>query len=117
VGVSKEVLALGITVAVHIVGVTALVWALMIDKEDRPDWRGWLRLDDGDDPPGAPEPPMRPRGPGGALPLPDAAQSDVRLREPGRLADERPPPPRRPEHPPVPVPVHEHEREHEHERR
>lgn len=102
--VSKELLALGLTVVVHVLGITALVWALVLDKEDRPDWRGWLRFDDGDDPPQAPW--ERPRGPGGGLPLPDAAQSDVRLREPGRLGDERPLPPRRPEHPPAPVPVH-----------
>lgn len=104
--VSKEMLALGLTIVVHVLGIAALVWALVLDNDDRPDWRGWLRFDDGDDPPEAPRP-VLPRGPGGMLPLPDAAQSDVRLREPGRLADERPLPPRRPEHPPVPVPVHE----------
>ena len=39
--------------------------------------------------------PQPPYGPGG-LPLPDAEPARVRLREPGRLADQRPPRPRRP---------------------
>jgi hypothetical protein len=107
--VDKEVLALGLTVAVHVVAVAALVWALFFDAEDRQELRGFFRLDDGDEPPPAPIAPA-PRGPGGGLPLPDAAPSDVRLREPGRLADERPLPPRRPEHPPLPAPARERER-------
>jgi hypothetical protein len=42
------------------------------------------------------------RWPGGGIPLPDAEQSTVRLREPGRLADKLPAPERRPARPPVP---------------
>jgi hypothetical protein len=42
------------------------------------------------------------RWPGGGIPLPDAEQSAVRLREPGRLADKLPAPERRPARPPVP---------------
>ena len=42
------------------------------------------------------------RWPGGGIPLPDADQSPVRLREPGRLADHFPHPERRPIHDPAP---------------
>jgi hypothetical protein len=45
------------------------------------------------------------RWPGGGLPLPDAVQSPVRLREPGRLADRIPPPERRPAREPDRRPV------------
>lgn len=43
--------------------------------------------------------------PGGGIPLPDAEQSMVRLREPGRLADLLPSPERRPSPEPERVPV------------
>jgi hypothetical protein len=36
----------------------------------------------------------------GGVPLPDAAPAPVRLREPGRIAESYPRPPRRPLHPP-----------------
>jgi hypothetical protein len=94
--VTKEVLALGLTVLVHIIGMAALVWALLLGDENRPDWRGWWPGDDGDD--GPPEPTPGPRG--GDLPLPDAAPSAARLREPGRLGERYPAPARRPAHPP-----------------
>lgn len=85
--VSKEVAALLLIVAVHVVGAVALVWALV--GEDGIDWRSlWPRDDDdghGGDPGTAPRPPFDPDG----LPLPDAARAPVRLREPGRLADLR----------------------------
>jgi hypothetical protein len=97
--VTKEVLALALTVLVHIVGLAALVWALLADEEDRPDWRRWLRLDDDPGPsPSGPEPA------GGGLPRLDAEPSAVRLREPGRLADGYPQPARRPQHDPPRVP-------------
>jgi len=35
-------------------------------------------------------------GPGGGLPLPDAEQSRIRLREPGRISEKLPPHERRP---------------------
>jgi hypothetical protein len=108
--VDKEVAALALTVLVHILGMGALIWALVLDDENRPDWREWFGGDDdtGKDPPREPEP-----GPGGdglPLPLPDAAPSAVRLREPGRLADAKPRPERRPAHPPERVPERERER-------
>jgi hypothetical protein len=99
--VSKEVLALGLTVLVHIVGMAALVWALLLDEDNRPDWRGWWPGDE----PGDDSPPAHGPGPrGGDLPLPDAAPSAVRLREPGRLGEGYPAPARRPAHAPERVP-------------
>ena len=45
------------------------------------------------------------RWPGGGIPLPDAEQSTVRLREPGRLAEKVPTPSRRPTREPIRTPV------------
>jgi len=101
--VSKEVIALTLTVVVHIVGMATLVWALLLDDEDRPDWRDWWPGWGGEDDDRPSGDPPGPRG-GDRLPLPDAAQSSVRLREPGRLAEAHPRPGRRPEHPPERVP-------------
>lgn len=95
---TKEILALGITVLVHVLGLAALVWTLLLDEEDRPDWRGWWPGGD-DDRPREPSP-----APGGGLPLADALPSAVRLREPARLSDGYPRPARRPAHPPERVP-------------
>jgi hypothetical protein len=93
--VSKEVLALALTLLVHVLGMAALVWALLADDEDRPDWRGWWPGGDDDEPSGDPS------GPGGDMPLPDAQPSAMRLREAGgRLSDAHPRPARRPEHVP-----------------
>jgi hypothetical protein len=103
--VTKEVLALALTVLVHVIGMAALVWALLHDDEKRSDWRDWWPRGD-DDPPAPPQPRDR-----GGLPLPDAQPSAVRLREPGRLADGHPRPARRPEHAPERVPERVPERE------
>jgi hypothetical protein len=96
--VTKEVLALALTVLVHVIGMAALVWALLLDDDNRPDWRGWWP--GGDDEPSAPPP----NGPRDGLPLPDAEPSKVRMREPGRLADGHPRPARRPAHAPERAP-------------
>jgi len=101
--------ALVLTFVIHLVGAAALVWAMLGDGERSV--RGWWPRDDdgGSEPePRAPDP--RPSGPGMPVPLPDAAQSPVRLREPGRLGDVLPRPARRPAHPPVPAPERERER-------
>ena len=45
--------------------------------------------------------------PGGGIPLPDAEQSSVRLREPGRISERRPGPDRRPAREPERHPVRE----------
>jgi hypothetical protein len=97
---SKEVAALALTVLVHFVGIGALVFALVIDEDKRPDWRGWWPRDEED--PRAPEPAS---GPGGApLPLADAQPSRVRLRDDRRLGDAHRQPARRPAHPPQRTP-------------
>jgi hypothetical protein len=97
--VTKEVLALALTVLVHVIGMAALVWALLLDDDNRPDWRGWWPGDD--DQPPAPPPPTGPRD---GLPLSDAEPSKVRMREPGRLADAHSRPARRPAHAPERTP-------------
>jgi len=97
--VTKEILALGITVLVHIVGLVALVWTLLLDPDDRPDWRDWWPGGDDDRPP---RPSPAPRG--GDLPLSDAVPSAVRLREPAPLGAGHARPARRPVHPPERVP-------------
>ena len=100
---SAQILALVIVFFVHVLGAACLVWALLGDRG----WGGmrdWWQSDDG--PQGPPQPPApdpRPSGPGLPLPLPDAFPSEVRLREPARLAESHPRPPRRPEHPPEPA--------------
>jgi hypothetical protein len=100
--VDKEVAALLLTVVVHLLGMGALIWALVLDDDSRPDWRGWFGGDD--DVPPEPETPS----PGGdGLPLPDAVPSAVRLRDGGRLADAHRRPARRPEHAPERVPDRE----------
>ena len=102
---TKEVLALALTVLVHVIGMAALVWALLLDDDNRSDWRGWWP--GGDDVPPAPPPP----GPSGdGLPLRDAEPSSVRLRERGKLADGHPRPARRPAHAPRREPVRDPER-------
>lgn len=93
-------------VVVHILGLIA-VGVLMIpalrtddgrfgedDSEDGSD-DGW-----GNRPNEAPKPS---RWPGGGIPLPDAEQSKVRLREPGRITEKLPLPQRRPSREPEPT--------------
>ena len=105
-----ELLAIGLTFVVHLIGGAVLVWAL-IDRDDADagSWRDWWPKDDRD-----PEPPVEPVGPrGGGVErpaLPDAQPSPVRLREAGRLGDRKAAPARRPAHPSVPErPVRERE--------
>ena len=90
--------ALLLTFVVHVVGVVVLIWAIIAGQDDRPDWRRWWYGDDeGDEP--APKAPS----PGGdGLPLPDARQATLRMREPARLADGYPAPSRRPAREPAP---------------
>ena len=103
---SKELAALALTLGVHVVGAVVVIWALF--GEDRIDWRSFLWPRDGRDDGGGAgrDGDGSPAGPGGrgVLPLPDARQAPVRLREPARLADLRPRPERRPAH--VPAPEH-----------
>jgi hypothetical protein len=117
VGQAEEITALALVFAVHVIGLLMLLWALL-DTEQRAGWRRrWSRGDDGPEPPSPPPP-----GPAGTpaavgarppLPLPDAAASTVRLREPLRVADGYPRPARRPAHEPKPqrAPVPERHRQ------
>ena len=98
---TKEILAIGITLLVHVIGLIALVWTLLLDPEDRPDWRDWWPRDE-DDTPRAPSPVPR----GGGLPLAETRPSAVRLREPARIGAGYARPSRRPEHPPERLPEH-----------
>jgi hypothetical protein len=101
-----EVVALLAIFLPHGIAGVFFAWRLM-PKDARRELGGWFK---GDDDGGSRRPvPVRPRtdGGGGEPPLPSAAPSAVRLREPGRLADAVPAPPRRPSHPPVPERVRE----------
>ncbi len=96
-------LALALTLLAHVVGMAVLISLMGRDVLDffrsrpaRPD-------DDGGEPP-ADEPVPVPQGGGGGLPLPDAGQAPVRLREPGRLGERYGRPARRPDHEPARAP-------------
>ncbi len=97
-GVTMSILLLFVVHVVAFVALFAVLGEEMIGFF-RPDRR---RDDDGGPPP--PDEPVapEPRGTGG-LPLPDAEQAPVRLREPGRIAERYPRRPRRPEHAPEPA--------------
>lgn len=102
---SGPVLAITITIVVHLLGAWALIWAMGIDDELRSFFSAGGSSDDGGTSP-APEP-VKPRR-GGGIPLPDAVPARVRLRdEQVRLGDLRPQHQRRPEHVPQRRPVPE----------
>lgn len=98
---SVEVLAIALTLVVHVIGAGILIYVLL---DGNIDWRElWPGDDDGRG--RGPDEPVDGDGPdgGGVLaptPLPDAAPSPVRLREPGRIGERYPRPTRRPEHAP-----------------
>lgn len=97
---SGPVLAIFLTLFVHVV---AFFLLFMLAGEAIMDTFR-MRPEDSDDDGGLPpsdDPVARPDPGGGGLPLPDAAQSPTRLREPGRIARK---PARRPEHDPQRTP-------------
>ena len=102
VGELPEILALTLVFVVHVIGGALLVWALL-DDETRAGWRRRLRRGE-EGPQGPPQGPRHTRAVRPPLPLPHAAPSSVRLREPGRAGDAYPRPARRPAHPPQPLP-------------
>jgi hypothetical protein len=109
--VTLEIVAIVMTVVVHFLGAAVLVMVLL--DGDKIDWRDTLFPRDDDGGGGGPgfEPPtdVDPGDGGGSLsptPLPDAAPSPVRLREPGRIGEGYPKPARRPAHAPERAPVH-----------
>jgi hypothetical protein len=108
--VSLEVVAILLTLIVHILG--AIVLVLVLLDGETVEWRStlWPRDDDGPGP--GWDPPADDAGPddGGVpapTPLPDAAPSTVRLREPGRIREGYPKPARRPAHAPERAPARE----------
>jgi hypothetical protein len=108
--VTLEVVAIMLTVVVHILGAAVLV-AVLLDG-DNIDWRGTLfpRDDDGGGPGWDPPSDVDPGDGGGVVAspaLPDAAPSPVRLREPGRIREGYPKPARRPAHTPERSPARE----------
>jgi hypothetical protein len=99
----QEIVALALVFVVHVIGGLLLVWALL-DDETRAGWRRrWGR--GGEEP--EPEPPAPSPSPVAmdrpALPFEGADPSRLRLRGPGRLADARSRPRRRPGHAPRPT--------------
>lgn len=97
-GSTGEVVAIGLTLAVHVLGGFALIYMLVKDSDGGAlDW--WPRDDDGPSGPRDPIAPL-PIGGGGGLPLPAADTSPVRLREPGSIGEAYPRRPRRPVHVP-----------------
>ena len=98
------VLAIVLTVVVHIIGAFALIWAMGFDE-----LRGFFSTGGGPGGGTSPEPvaPVAPRS-GGGVPLPDAVPARVRLRdEQLRLGELRPRGPRRPAHAPGHAPARE----------
>jgi hypothetical protein len=94
------VIAIVLTVIVHFAGMAVLFLAMGDDFRSifrtGGEGGGWS-----DGPP--PDEPVDPTGGGGSpLPLPDADQAAVRLREPGRLSERYARPARRPDHAPEP---------------
>ena len=98
-GVTLSILLLFV---VHVIAFVALF--AVLGEELRDFFRPARRGDDGGGPPPADDPVTPdPRGTGG-LPLPDAEQAPVRLREPGRIGDRYERPQRRREHEPQRAP-------------
>jgi len=93
-GATAGFLLIGIS---HLVALIALIWMLLRNSDGSID-AGWFLGGSDDDRPREPPAPRRPGG--DALPLPDAAPSTARLREPGRIADAYSQPARRPKHAP-----------------
>ncbi len=90
---------------IHLVGLIAIgiLMMPMLRDEDTPGDEENGSSDDGWG--NLPNSGPAPKGlPGGGVPLPDAEQSKVRLREPGRLADHLPARERRPVREPVRTP-------------
>jgi len=92
---TTELISIGLVLLVHVLGGAALIYLLVRDSgETVSDW--WPSDDDGGGPPLLGPDGTNPRDGGGALPLPDAGPSSVRVREGERIADGYPRPARRP---------------------
>jgi hypothetical protein len=91
---------------VHLLGLLCVAILLIpaLRSDDQPPFGGESGSDDGwgNLPPELPRPKL---WPGGGIPLPDAVQSRVRLREPGRLSELLPSRQRRPAREPERTPT------------
>ena len=98
------VLAMILLFVVHVVGMVVLIVHMGPGLKEMFSTSPYSDDDDWGEPPaGDPETPTPPTG--GGLPLPGAAPSPNRLREPGRIGERYPKPSRRPAHaPPVRTP-------------
>lgn len=102
-----QVQLLLLLLGVHLLGLAAVV-VLMVPLL-RNDDQGMDEDSDGSDDGWGNRPNVKPdpgRWPGGGIPLPDAEQSRVRLRGPGRLSERLRPRERRPAREPERTPVH-----------
>jgi hypothetical protein len=111
---SGEVELLLLLTGVHVVGLVCVAVMMIPALRDNPDSPPWWRDQGPDDdwrrgPGETPKPPGPPRG---GIPLPDAEQARVRLRDHGRLADYRPRRERRPTPEPQRRPVRTSRRHH-----
>jgi hypothetical protein len=91
---------------IHVIGLVVIGVLMIPSLRDQPDEPG-PETDSGSDDGWGNLPSVKPdpRGwPGGGLPLPDAEQSRIRLREPARLAEKLAERERRPAHTPERVP-------------
>ena len=99
---SGPLAAILLTFIVHIVGFVVLFALCGRSMLEVFRTRSYRDDDWGEPPAGDPE--SAPEPSGGGLPMPDAEQAPVRLREPGRIGERYPKRPRRPEHEPVRAP-------------
>lgn len=98
---SGPLAAILLTLIVHVIAfglLVALCGRDMLDVFRGQPYGG----DDWGEPP-AGDPVATPPPSGGGMPLPDAEQAPVRLREPGRIGERYPRRPRRPDHAPEPA--------------
>jgi hypothetical protein len=109
VGESSEVVLLTIA-GVHLVGLACVAVLMFSALREGPGDPPWQTGNDSDD--GRGNKPQRPRTPSdrprGGIPLPDAEQSRIRLRDHRTLADRIPARTRRPAREPVTVPARTH---------
>ena len=77
---------------VHLLGFIAVAVLMLPALREDPGQSGGQYSDDSDEGWGRPPrtPPTRPTPPRGGIPLPDAVSAGVRLRGPGRLAEQSP---------------------------
>jgi hypothetical protein len=96
------VAAILLTLIVHVIGMVLLL--ALCGRDLLEVFRMNPYGDDGGGEPPSGDPVTTPPPSGGGLPLPDAEQAPVRLREPGRIGEKYPRPARRREHEPERAP-------------